>query len=307
VRGAEASALEAWLARARSWADAQLERHFAAGPAAAAPPAGDLAPGDGVLAEAMRYAVLGEGKRLRPSLALLVCESLGGEAAAVELPAVAVELVHAYSLVHDDLPCMDDDDLRRGRPTCHVRFGEAQAVLAGDALLTKAFEVLSRGPGELALEWIRVLARAAGDAGMVGGQSSDLALARGSTAELVRAMHARKTAALIGAAGELGAVSAGAGTRERDLVRRFARALGLLFQATDDLLDATGDTATLGKTAGIDDKNQRATLVAALGIQGTEREADRLAGEARAAALELGWGAAHVAQSLVAGIRRRGA
>jgi geranylgeranyl pyrophosphate synthase len=304
VRGAQASALDDWLARARSWADAQLERHFAA-PATDPPPRGEE--GERVLAEAMRYAVLGEGKRLRPALALLVCESLGGRPQAVELPAVAVELVHAYSLVHDDLPCMDDDDLRRGRPTCHVRFGEAQAVLAGDALLTKAFEVLARGEGELALEWIRVLARAAGDAGMVGGQSSDLALERGAEAERVRAMHARKTAALIEAAGELGAVSARAGGRERELVRRFARSLGLLFQATDDLLDATGDTATLGKTAGTDDKNQRATLVAALGIEGTEREADRLAAEARAAASELGWGAAHLAQDLVAGIRRRGA
>jgi geranylgeranyl pyrophosphate synthase len=302
VVSGERANLEAWLHRARAWADAQLERHFvpASRPLSAEPGAGDAR-----LAEAMRYAVLGEGKRLRPALALLVCESLGGTSEAVELPAVAVELVHAYSLVHDDLPCMDDDDLRRGRPTCHVRFGEAQAVLAGDALLTKAFELLAGGPDELALEWIRVLARAAGDAGMVGGQALDMTLARGSSAAELGAMHARKTAALIEAAGDLGAISARAESGERVLVRRYARALGLLFQATDDLLDVLGDSAALGKTPGTDDRNQRATLVATLGLEGTRREADRLAEEARAAALELGWSARHLAPAFVARVRER--
>ena len=194
---------------------------------------------------------------------------------------------------------MDDDQLRRGRPTCHVQFGQAQAVLAGDALQTKAFELLSGGPPDLAVEWIRVLARAAGDAGMVGGQALDMTLARGAAAEQVSAMHGRKTAALIEAAAELGAVSARASEPMRGAVRRWGRALGLLFQATDDLLDVTGDTHTLGKTAGTDDRNERPTRVATLGLEGTRAEAERLAGEARAAAHELGWDGQHPALGLV--------
>ena len=301
-----ASDLDAWLEAARAWADEQLERHFvpATEPLSAGAQAGAQA-GDRVLAEAMRYAVLGGGKRLRPSLVRLTGEALGAPPEDLELPAVAVELIHAYSLVHDDLPCMDDDELRRGRPTCHIKFGEAQAVLAGDALQTKAFELLATGPAELAVDWIGVLARASGDAGMVGGQAVDMTLPRGAAAEAIQAMHARKTAALIGAAAELGAVSARAGESVRAATRRWGRSLGLLFQATDDLLDVTGDTATLGKTTGTDDRNERPTLVATLGLEGTRREADRLVAEANGVALELGWTGRHPALLLVERVRGR--
>jgi geranylgeranyl pyrophosphate synthase len=184
---------------------------------------------------------------------------------------------------------MDDDTLRRGRPSCHVQFGQAQAVLAGDALLTKAFVLLAGGPAELAVEWIGVLARAAGDAGWVGGRALDMTLERGAAAAEISAMHARKTAALIEGAAELGAVSARAEAGVRDAVRRYGRALGLLFQATDDLLDVTGDAATLGKRPGTDDRNERPTLVATLGVDGARRAADSLAETAHAAATELTW------------------
>jgi len=294
--------LDAWLEAARAWAEAQLERHFVP---ATAPLSGNPEAGDGRLSEALRYAVLGGGKRLRPVLVHLVGTSLGAAPQVLELPAVAVELIHAYSLVHDDLPCMDDDDLRRGRPSCHVQFGQAQAVLAGDALQAKAFELLAGGPPDLAAEWVRVLARAAGDAGMVGGQALDMTLARGAAAEEIRAMHGRKTAALIEAAAELGAVSARVAEALRAPVRRWGRALGLLFQATDDLLDVTGDAATLGKTPGADDRNARPTLVATLGLAGTRAEAARLAREAHAAAAELGFGPAHLARGLVERVHRR--
>jgi len=302
VAGLHAGDLETWLEEARTWAEAQLERHFLP---ATAPLSGRPDAGDARLAEAMRYAVLGGGKRLRPVLVRLVGSSLGAVPEALEVPAVAVELIHAYSLVHDDLPCMDDDDLRRGRPSCHVQFGQAQAVLAGDALQAKAFELLAAGPADLAAVWVGVLARAAGDAGMVGGQALDMTLVRGAAAEDVRAMHGRKTAALIEAAAELGAVSARAAEDVRRSVRRWGRSLGLLFQATDDLLDVTGDAATLGKTPGADDRNERPTLVATLGLEGTRAEAARLAEEARAAAAELGWGSGHLAVGLVERVRRR--
>jgi geranylgeranyl pyrophosphate synthase len=287
------AALDAWLESSRAWAERQLERHFVP----ATETGGDA--GAARLGEALRYAVLGGGKRLRPAVVRLGCTWLGGDEADCELPAVAVELVHAYSLVHDDLPCMDDDDLRRGRPSCHVAFGEALAVLCGDALQTKAFELLAQGPAERAVEWIQVLSVAAGDAGMVGGQAVDMTLARGASAEAVGAMHGRKTAALIAASAEMGAVSAGADAAGRAAVRRWGRALGLLFQATDDLLDVTGDAVSLGKTPGKDDRHAKATLVATLGVEGTRRAAERLAGEARAAAAELACEPGHVALGLV--------
>ncbi len=287
------AALEAWLEESRAWAESQLERHFV--------PATEVGEEHGAarLGEALRYAVLGGGKRLRPAVVRLACSWLGGRDADCELPAVAIELVHAYSLVHDDLPCMDDDELRRGRPSCHVVFGDALAVLCGDALQAKAFELLARGPAERAVEWTGVLSRAAGDAGMVGGQALDMTLPRGAAAEVVSEMHARKTAALLAAAAEMGAVSAGADEARRGALRRWGRALGLLFQATDDLLDVTGDAASLGKTPGKDERNERATLVATLGVEGTRREAARLAQEARTAALEGGCEPGHVALGLV--------
>jgi geranylgeranyl pyrophosphate synthase len=298
-----ASALDAWLEASRAWAEEQLERHFVPATEPAAGAAG--ASGAVRLGEALRYAVLGGGKRLRPALVRLVGTSLGAADELCELPAVAVELIHSYSLVHDDLPCMDDDDLRRGRPSCHVVFGEAMAVLAGDGLQAKAFELLARGEPAVAIEWTRVLATASGDAGMVGGQAVDMTLARGAPAEAVGAMHARKTAALISAAAELGAVSARAEPAQLEQARRFGLELGLLFQATDDLLDVTGDAETLGKTPGKDDRHEKATLVAALGVEGTQREAERRASQARAVAAELGWGEEHLAVGLVDRVLRR--
>ena len=289
------SSLDCWLEETRAWAEALLRRSL---PDAEAP--GDR------LVEAMRYSALGGGKRLRPGLVRLTCTWMGGADADCELPAVAVELVHVYSLIHDDLPCMDDDDLRRGRPSNHRVFGEALAVLAGDALQTRAFEILAGGPPERAVPWIRILARAAGAAGMVGGQVGDMTLEGAEPdPEGVRSMHARKTAALLAAAAEMGAVAGGADEASRATIAEWGRHLGLLFQATDDLLDVTGDAATLGKTPGKDARNGKATLVAALGLGGARAEAELHAAAARAAAERLGAGAGHPAQLLAEKVLRR--
>jgi farnesyl diphosphate synthase len=239
------------------------------------------------LVDAMRYALLGGGKRLRPALARALCLHYGGSDESAALPAAAVECIHAYSLVHDDLPSMDDDDLRRGRPTCHKVYGEALAILAGDALLTLAFELLAR-TGARAADHARVLAIAAGHAGMVGGQVLDLAAETALSGETdVGEIHARKTAALFGAAAEMGAIAAGAPGASRALARNYGHALGRCFQATDDILDVTGDAGTLGKTPGKDARGRKSTLVAALGLEGARIEAERLADLARAAAVAL--------------------
>jgi geranylgeranyl pyrophosphate synthase len=260
----------------RQWADRVLEEVLAG-----------LASSPGSLVDAMRYALLGGGKRLRPALARAICLHYGGSDEAASLPAAAVECVHAYSLVHDDLPSMDDDDLRRGRPTCHKVYGEALAILAGDALLTLAFELLAR-TGARAADHARVLAIAAGHAGMVGGQVLDLAAETALAGELdVAEIHARKTAALFGAAAEMGAIAAGAPGPSRSLARNYGQALGRCFQATDDILDVTGDASTLGKTPGKDARGRKSTLVAALGLEGARIEAERLADLAQAAAAAL--------------------
>jgi geranylgeranyl pyrophosphate synthase len=217
----------------------------------------------------------------------LFCSSFGGSDEDASRPAVAVELVHTYSLVHDDLPCMDDDDLRRGRATCHKVYGEAMAVLVGDALLTEAFVLLASAP-QHASPLTRVLASASGGAGMVGGQVLDMSLSgAAATLEQVRAVHQAKTAALLGAACELGAVAAGANSEQQALSREFGQALGLAFQAVDDCLDATGDAATLGKTPGKDEELDRATTVAVLGLEGARAEALAQAAEARQLATRL--------------------
>jgi geranylgeranyl pyrophosphate synthase len=272
------SSLEAWLERARGWSERDLARELER-----------VAPSRGALSDAMRYALLAPGKRLRPSLVLLVCEGLGAGADDASLPAVAVEMVHAYSLVHDDLPCMDDDEMRRGRPTCHVVYGEALALLAGDALLTAAFEVLARAPAEVARECSGVLARAAGAEGMVRGQVLDLTLARDVEASEIERMHSLKTGALIAASCELGAIAARADPARRTTAREFGRALGACFQAVDDVLDVTGDRSSLGKTPGKDAKLARPTLVAALGLEGARAFASRCADRSRALARELGF------------------
>jgi geranylgeranyl pyrophosphate synthase len=237
------------------------------------------------LREALAYALLGGGKRVRPALCLLAAEACGGSAKVAMPAALAVEMIHAYSLVHDDLPCMDDDILRRGNPTVHVKFGEATAVLAGDALQAQAFATLASQPdADLALRQVRVLATAAGPAGMVGGQQLDMDYEGVQVGiEQVLAIHAGKTGALLAASLELGVLAAGA---DPGPWRPYAEAVGRLFQISDDVLDATRSTEDLGKTAGKDAHAHKATVVEVLGLEGArrlmateqERAADALGG-----------------------------
>jgi len=240
------------------------------------------------LHETMRYAVFGGGKRLRPVLAIAVCESLGGRVEDVLAPAAALEMIHTYSLVHDDLPAMDDDDLRRGRPTAHKAFGEAEAILAGDALLTLAFEVLASLPeGDAAAprraRAVALVAREAGAAGMVGGQSADLTAERtAASLTSLEWIHAHKTGALLAASAELGALHAGASPEDCRAFARFGHAVGLAFQIADDILDRTATAAALGKTPGKDERAGKATYPALLGVDASRQEADRLAAAARA-------------------------
>ncbi|RME71511.1 MAG: polyprenyl synthetase family protein [Planctomycetota bacterium] len=239
----------------------------------------------------MRYAALGGGKRVRPALAMLWSEAVCG-ALEPALPfAVAIECVHVYSLVHDDLPAMDDDPLRRGKPSCHVAFGEALAILAGDALLTFAFEhIATRYPRpETAAALVRTLARAAGPAGMVGGQVLDLrgegrtARAPERTEAALEAIHRAKTGALITAACVGGVIAAGGDGALQGAARRYGEALGLLFQVTDDIIDCTSSTEELGKTAGKDAGSGKLTYPALLGIEGARERAHALAREATGA------------------------
>jgi geranylgeranyl pyrophosphate synthase len=237
----------------------------------------------------MRYAVFGGGKRLRPLLAVAAWEACGGEGAPPWEAAAALELVHTYSLVHDDLPAMDDDDLRRGRATTHRAFGEAEAILAGDGLLTLAFEVLARWPEGDSLasrraEAVGCVARGAGVAGMVGGQLADLeAEGRPASLDGVAWIHAHKTGALLAASAELGAILAGAEPATRSALAKYGRALGLAFQAKDDLLDVTASAEALGKTPGKDRSSGKATYPALLGVEGAAAQADRWAEAARRA------------------------
>jgi farnesyl diphosphate synthase len=250
------------------------------------------------LIEAMRYATLGGGKRLRPYLVVETARALGRSDEGPRRAGAAIECVHAYSLIHDDLPAMDDDDLRRGRPTTHRAFDEATAILAGDALQTLAFEILAdprtdpRGDVRAALS--AGLARAAGLAGMVGGQMLDIeaesAVAPFSREE-IRRLQAMKTGALLRFSVEAGALLAGANPAATAALDAYGRAVGAAFQIADDLLDAEGDTATLGKRAGKDAGRHKATLVAALGVEGARRELSRLIGEAGAAVDAAGLGA----------------
>jgi geranylgeranyl pyrophosphate synthase len=248
----------------------------------------------------MRYALLGGGKRMRPALVRLVCLELGGSDADAERPAAAVEAIHAYSLAHDDLPCMDDDDLRRGRPSCHKVHGEALALLAGDALQTAAFECLAGDEGARAIDWIRVLSKAAGARGMVGGQVLDMTLSSTSLSlDSVREMQRGKTGALISAAAEMGAIAARAKPERREEARAFGAALGALFQVVDDILDVVGVAAEMGKTPGKDARHEKPTIVAVLGLDGAWAEAQRTAEESRRAARRLGMGESSLGSQLV--------
>jgi len=242
------------------------------------------------LHRAMRYAVLGGGKRLRPLLVYATGLAFGAAPDRLDASAAAVELIHAYSLVHDDLPAMDDDDLRRGRPTCHVVFGEAMAILAGDALQALAFEVLANDPALAAdpanhLAMLRTLAGACGSHGMAGGQAFDLAAVGHvlDAAELER-MHVHKTGALIRASVRLGALAAGVrDARALDALETYGHAIGLAFQIRDDLLDIEADTAQLGKTAGKDVAANKPTYPAILGIDASRAELATLTARALAA------------------------
>jgi geranylgeranyl diphosphate synthase type II len=247
------------------------------------------------LLEAMRYSLLAPGKRLRPLLVVLACEACGGRPDAPWPGASAVEMVHAYSLVHDDLPAMDDDDLRRGQPTCHKTFGEALAILAGDALLTMSFQVLSEGyPPRTAAACCRELARAAGAAGMVGGQVDDLAWenAADHTAPALEHLHQRKTGALIRASLRLGVWAArGEDGIPPGLLERFdefGRCLGLAFQITDDLLDVEGNAGAAGKRVGKDAARGKLTYPGLLGVEESRRRAEELGRRAAETLTPLG-------------------
>jgi geranylgeranyl diphosphate synthase type II len=250
---------------------------------------------------AMRYSVLGGGKRLRPVLCLMASEACGGDAEMALPAACALEMVHTYSLIHDDLPAMDDDDLRRGRATNHRAFDEATAILAGDGLLTLAFEVIAREvrPSSAALRCVGILAESAGPAGMVAGQMADL-LAEGRTEKTGRrvasevtlaaleAIHRRKTGALLRAPLKMGAVIAQAPEGCFEALDRYGKAIGLAFQIVDDLLDVQGDETKLGKRVGKDSELGKWTYPRFLGVDGSSRRAHQLAGEAIEAIEPLG-------------------
>jgi geranylgeranyl diphosphate synthase type II len=237
--------------------------------------------------EAMRYSLFAGGKRLRPILCLAAAQAVGGKIEAAMPAACALEMIHTYSLIHDDLPAMDDDDLRRGKPTSHVVFGEAIAILAGDALLTEAFVLLSDYRALLAqraLRLIGVIARAASYRGMVGGQVVDM-LSQNKPADLdtVQQMHSRKTAALISAAAESGALAGGGTDDQVEALDRYGRGIGLAFQIADDILDIEGSTEVLGKTAGSDVARGKVTYPAAVGLEGSRQAAQTLVDQALAA------------------------
>ena len=235
------------------------------------------------LQEAMEYSLLAGGKRIRPVLTLETCRMCGGPVEAALPFACGVEMVHTYSLIHDDLPAMDNDDLRRGRPTNHVVYGECTAILAGDGLLTAAFGQLAGAglPPELVVEGVRCLSAAAGPGGMVGGQALDMA-GEGRALELgeLELLQSMKTGALISAAAELGCIAAGGTPEQRGQVRRYANALGRAFQVRDDMLDVTGSAQELGKTAGSDRMNEKSTFVTALGLDGCARLVEELTEQA---------------------------
>jgi geranylgeranyl pyrophosphate synthase len=247
------------------------------------------------LLEAMRYSTLAGGKRVRPVLVYATGEALGGPLERLDSAAAAVELIHVYSLVHDDLPAMDDDDLRRGRPTCHRAFDEATAILTGDALQARAFEVLAQAPAVIAagarIEMLRVLADSIGTRGMAGGQAIDLAAVKKTLTENeLERMHRQKTGALIQASVLLGAISAGlSDAPERSALAQFGAEIGLAFQIQDDILDVEGSTNTLGKRAGADAERVKPTYPSVLGLEAARVQA--ITRRDRAVAALAPWGA----------------
>lgn len=273
------SGAETALERGRERVNAALERWL---PRAADDPE--------QLHAAMRYAVLGSGKRLRPVLVYATGDALGADAATLDPPACAVELIHAYSLVHDDLPAMDDDDLRRGAPTCHRQFDEATAILAGDALQAFAFELMTTDEHAAAIApatraaMAATLATAAGAGGMAGGQAIDLAACgRTLTLSALERMHRYKTGALIRASVLLGALAGGADEATHRRLAEYGAAIGLAFQIVDDVLDVVADTETLGKTQGADVERGKPTYPALLGLDGARQHAADMRDQAIAA------------------------
>ena len=263
-----------WMAGTQARTEAALARFL--------PPADSL---PHRLLEAMRYATLGGGKRVRPLLAFAAGELTDAAPEHLDVVACAVEMIHAYSLVHDDLPCMDDDVLRRGRPTCHVEYDEPTALLVGDSLQTLAFELIAAQPlgdARQQLEMIALLAHASGSRGMAGGQAIDLASVGTALSQpALELMHALETGALIRAAVMLGALCGRQlSADERNALDRFAKRAGLLFQVVDDILDCTASTATLGKTAGKDEAADKPTYVALLGLDAARTYAEELRTEA---------------------------
>jgi geranylgeranyl diphosphate synthase type II len=236
-------------------------------------------PGD--LAEAIRYSLLAPGKRLRPLLVLMSADACGCTTSEAIPAACAVEMVHAYSLIHDDLPAMDDDDMRRGRPSCHAKFGEATAILAGDALLAQAFETLASGlaRADVAAKCCAILGKSAGPTQLVGGQAADLSFERAQTSgdeELLRAIHRRKTGALFLAALRMGAAIAEATNEQIGSLDTYGKSLGLAFQITDDLLDCNGAEESMGKRVGKDQEKGKLTFPGLLGIDESRRQGQQL-------------------------------
>lgn len=242
------------------------------------------------LREAIRYSLLAPGKRLRPMLVLMAAEACGGSLAAAMPAACAVEMIHAYSLIHDDLPAMDDDDLRRGRPTCHKVFGEAMAILAGDGLLSLAFQVLAEGirPQAVAAACCAALAEASGPCQLVGGQADDVAQGQAHDREHLESIHARKTGAMIRVSLRLGGMTAAAAPGTLQALDEYGRRLGLAFQITDDLLDVRSTEASMGKRVGKDAEKGKITFPGLLGIDESAACAGQLIAEACAALAPLG-------------------
>ena len=281
----------AWMAHVQGRVEAALARFL---------PSGEIAPRR--LHQAMRYAVLGGGKRVRPLLAFAAGELTGADPARLDVVACAVECIHSYSLVHDDLPCMDDDVLRRGKPTCHVEYDEATALLVGDSLQSLAFQLLAEhrlaDDASMQLEMVKVLAAASGSRGMAGGQAIDLAsVGQSLSLPELEHMHVHKTGALIRAAVTLGARCGRALSEEqlRDL-ERYAKCVGLAFQVVDDVLDQEGSTATLGKTAGKDAAHNKPTYVSLLGGARARAFAEELRIEAQSALRSLGTASRRLAE-----------
>ena len=271
---AKSSRFQHWMLEQQSRVETALDAML---------PRADHAPAR--LHSAMRYAVLGGGKRIRPLLAYAAGELVSADPKRVDVVASAVELIHAYSLVHDDMPCMDDDRLRRGQPTVHVEFDEATALLVGDALQSLAFQTLSEsepaGDATQQLKMVAILARAAGSRGMAGGQAIDLeSVGKHLSEPELELMHVHKTGALIRASVQLGAMCANPGVVDMDALDRFAKVAGLGFQVVDDLLDAESSTATLGKTAGKDANDNKPTYVSVLGVERARSLATELHQEA---------------------------